>query len=176
MRVRLRLGRMMAVVVVAAVDLVVARAFVDPHKVGKIDVVAMLEVVPFVLVLHAALIRSGIVKGRDRLFWIGFLVAGVVSVGFVLAANEDPPRETRIITSTGITISNYPGDVAARVVWGYHGMTGELLEKLRYPYIEFTSGLGGLATWVIICIVPQCLIAWAGGIAAVLGYTRFQKT
>jgi hypothetical protein len=154
----------MIVVGLVAVDLAAARALLGRDDHYGWNLMWLVAVAPAVVATEVALL--GLACSRARAFWGGFLTAGALAGVSAVLAMADPPRETTIITVSGMTTTVYPGGRMARLWWGYTSLVSEGLERLGYPYLDGTTALRSTLTAAAVSAVPHWLAAAAGGLLA----------
>jgi hypothetical protein len=153
---------LMVVVVVAAIDLAVARAIVYDRP----DVVN--SVVLSALVLQLALYRLIRRRGLHRAFWAGFLGAGLAATSsFALAIAWPRMSATVRDQATGSTITiTSSGAPLARIWYPYLGLAEECLGRLPDRLVELLEN-GGFPSAVadaLIAFAPQLLVSLTGGV------------
>ena len=91
---RSRVGYLMAIVGVIAINLAAARAYISGSEHFGWDLYSVLEVVPIGVALQVAILQLVRSPGRGRIFWVGFVACGIVSMATLIWARFDPPYET----------------------------------------------------------------------------------
>jgi hypothetical protein len=142
----------MTAVGLVAVDLAAARALLGPDDDYFRNLGWLVVVGPAVLASEVALL--GLAFGRGRAFWGGFLTAGALAGASAVLALADPPLTTTTITVNGSTTTEYPGGPMARLWFGYADLVFGGLERLRYPYLHWTTTIPSALTVAAVAALP----------------------
>jgi hypothetical protein len=161
-----RIGKLMAIIAVVAIDLAAGRAIVTRSEHFGWNLLWLTALTPIGLTLQVAFFRMVSTRDRSRIFWSGFLAFGMVAMISVIVFLSDPPSETTTIASSGTSVQSYPGSPTARLWGAYFELAYAGLERLRYPYIEHTTDWLSAFTDAVVIFLPQLLMAWAGGLLA----------
>src|SRR4051812_38799515 len=164
---RSRVGYLMAIVGVIAINLAAARAYISGSEHFGWDLYSLLEVVPIGVGLQVAILQLIRSPGRGRLFWAAFVACGIVSMATLIWARFDPPYETTTFSTAGpVASTSYPGCLGARLWEAYMDLAYKGLERIEYPYGGGTVEFGDCVTTVVLVLSPQLFLAWAtGGLA-----------
>ncbi|WP_165071395.1 hypothetical protein [Paludisphaera rhizosphaerae] len=171
---RLRISAMMIFVAVVAFDLSVAPAFLGFPRLGAAIIGVALQVACYLLV-----------RGRGRTFWLGFLVAGSLSLASCFLAF--PPHGIRLVTTTtpsGGTLTrgvyDYPGSLMWQA-WASYDRLWKPVGQYLAPYALMADPppaiyFGLMAMEALIESLPHWLIALAGGLVSYAATRRFRRT
>ena len=162
----LGLGKMMAIIAVAAIDLAACRAIFTPSDHFGWNLLWLNALAPIGITLQVALFRIANGRNSSRIFWTGFLTFGILAMISVILLLSDPPSETTTISSSDTSVQSYPGSPMARLWGAYFDLAYAGLERVGYPYIGHTTDCPSSFTDAFIIFLPQLLIAWAGGLLA----------
>ncbi len=164
---RISIGRLMIVVGLIALNLSAARALL------AIEAWLLVGVAPAGLALQFAAFRLIRSRGRARMFWAGFLAAGVLAAWSLVGAmlfRTSVNVGINLTTGQRITLTT-PGYRAADLAWVAWKGYVELVEN-GLARLPTTAGIltGGDASTAVVgglvAFLPQFLIALAGGLLA----------
>jgi hypothetical protein len=163
---RVSIARMMVLVGVVAVDIAATRSLFAYNSEMLIGVALG------VIALQIGLFRLIRGQGRARVFWSGFIAAGLMAMMTFVWAMMFP--EILGLTSTGALVRT-PGSTLYTVWHGYSSFVAEhVIMPLLYdprinPGIDGDSILGGLfiaGIRSVVWFLPQLLMAVVGGLLA----------
>ena len=160
----LGLGKMMAIIAVAAIDLAACRAIFTQSDHFGWNLLWLNALTPIGITLQVALFRVANARNSSRIFWTGFMTFGILAMISVILLLSDPPSETTTISSSGTSVQSYPGGPMARLWGAYFELAYAGLERVGYPYTGHTTDCPSSFTDAFIILLPQLLIAWAGGL------------
>lgn len=171
----IRIGKLMVFVGFVAIDLAVGRAYLSGSQYFGWRLEQRLAVAPTGVALEITFLRLVISRGRGLVFWAGFVGNGAVAVASVIWAFCDPAVETTTYSSSGIVRTYDAGCLGARLWSSYLELAEEGLDCVGYPYTGGTTSLGDSITALILFLLPQLLIALAGGTVALLILGRWSE-
>jgi hypothetical protein len=162
----LGLGKLMAIIAVAAIDLAACRAIFTRSDHYGWNLLWLNALTPIGITLQVAFFRMAGARNGRRIFWTGFLTSGIMAMISVILLLSDPPSETTTISSSGTSVHSYPGGPMARLWGAYFELVYAGLERVGYPYIGHTTDWPSSFADAFIIFLPQLLMAWAGGLLA----------
>lgn len=175
-RARFSIAKLMAVIVVIALDLALGRFVRDYNPWLAIGFL------PACLALQLAAWRLIRTRGRSRAFWAGVIVAGGLAAlsfawGFVFSRSVGIGYNSTTGQIEGVSVPGRLGGDEVLALWSEYGEIAESCLKC-VPYASDLVGRdwpdpGFQATVMVIVLVPQLTIALAGGLLA-LGAVRLK--
>ena len=162
----LGLGKLMAIIALAAIDLAACRAILTRSDHYDWNLLWLNALAPIGIALQVAFFGMASTRNSSRIFWTGFLTFGMMAMISVILLLSDPPSERTTISSSGTSVQSYPGGLMTRLWGAYFELVFVGLERVGYPYTEHTTDWPSSFTDAFIIFLPQLLIACAGGLLA----------
>ncbi len=119
---RLQIGTLMVLVAIVGIDLAAGRGYLRNSDYFGWNLLCLIAVVPIGVVLEIVIVRLIHRRGRDLVYWVGFLAGGAGAMASIVWALADPSYESVYTRPEGVVRSIYPGCFASQL-WNVHTTT-----------------------------------------------------